>query len=601
LPGDADQSAELVEQVVRFADGDLLLVHDVDDDGRVDVAAAGAHHQPFQRRETHRGIHRFSPLNGGGAGAVTQVQRDQVGVTRLGLQDLAGAAGDVEVGGPVEAVAPDGVLLVERVRDGVDVGVLRHGGVEGGVEHADHGDIGQDGHRRFDAHDVGRVVQRSQLDVILEGLDHGVGDPHRTGERLAAVDHPVTDRLDLVQTLENAQLRLHQQADDRRDGHGVVQEFGLADDLLAAGTLHVDDGAHHAHPVRFTHGQVFLGGGVDELVLDRRAAAVQCENDHGCTPLRLGDPPPAFVVLEEALAGLQAELALADHLAQQRAGPVRGVAEVAVNGVEGIQHHVDPDLVGQRQRAERQVVAEVDGVVDVVGRGEALHEDLDRRVDHGQDDAGRDEARILVDFDGAFAQGIHQALGFMNHRFGGSDPLHDLHDDAGGDGEDEVQADEALGQAEVALDVGDRDGGGVGHEQGGIGADGLHLEEKIPLFLEGLSLSLDEDLGRLQILAVRRGFDALQDGLLVAGGQSPATDLAIDGELDAGDAAAEPALLIVAQDHVDLGVGDVLRDPLRHLAAPQHADGSDSHECLTGNESSKRCGRPGTRPALSGS
>ena len=62
---------------------------------RVDIARARAHDQPFERGEPHRGVHRASVADRGHAAAVSQMQRDQIGL--LLAQQLGGTLPETEV------------------------------------------------------------------------------------------------------------------------------------------------------------------------------------------------------------------------------------------------------------------------------------------------------------------------------------------------------------------------------------------------------------------------------------------------------------------------------------------------------------------------
>ena len=134
LAGDAEDAGLLIEQVVHLVGGESLLLHNVEDSGRVDVAGAGTHHQPLQRGKSHRGVDALAILDGADGASVADVTGDKTIVVGVKPEDLAGAAADVAVAGAVEAVATDLVLVVEAARDGVHVGLRRHRLVEGGVE-----------------------------------------------------------------------------------------------------------------------------------------------------------------------------------------------------------------------------------------------------------------------------------------------------------------------------------------------------------------------------------------------------------------------------------------------------------------------------------
>ena len=75
-------------------------------------------------------------------------------------QQGGGALGHIAVGGTVEAVAADLVLLIVLIGQGVDIGLGRHRLVEGGVKHSHLGHVGTHHvHAGLDAGDVGGVVQ----------------------------------------------------------------------------------------------------------------------------------------------------------------------------------------------------------------------------------------------------------------------------------------------------------------------------------------------------------------------------------------------------------------------------------------------------------
>ena len=90
----------------------------------VDVAAAGVHHQAFQRGEAHAGVLRCAAEHGGHGGAGAQVGNHQRGVGDVFAQHGGGFAGNVAVGGAVKAVAAQAVFAVERARHGVGVGMF---------------------------------------------------------------------------------------------------------------------------------------------------------------------------------------------------------------------------------------------------------------------------------------------------------------------------------------------------------------------------------------------------------------------------------------------------------------------------------------------
>ena len=213
---------------------------------------------------------------------------DQLDLLRGLAQHGGGPARHVFVAGAVEAVAADLVLLIIGVGQGVHVGLGGHGLVEGGVEHGHHGHAGHHLLAGPDAGEVGGVVEGGQGDAVLNGFEHLVGDQDRLVERLAAVDHPVAHRLDLLHGAHHAVFAVHQGVQHGLNGLGVgghghvhgVQSC-LALHLGLVGELAVD-----ADALAQALGQQAAGLGIQQLVFQRRAARVDYQNVHcQSTPL----------------------------------------------------------------------------------------------------------------------------------------------------------------------------------------------------------------------------------------------------------------------------------------------------------------------------
>ena len=101
-------------------------------------------------------------------------------------------------------------------------------------------------------------------------------------------------------------------------------------------------------------------------------------------------------VVVEAPAALLAQVPRRHHPAEQRAGAVLVVAQAVVQHLEDREADVEPDEVGQRQRAHRVRHAELHHRVDRLGRGHAFHHAEDRLVDHRHEHPVGDEAGVVV-------------------------------------------------------------------------------------------------------------------------------------------------------------------------------------------------------------
>src|SRR6185369_17426239 len=79
-------------------------------------------------------------------------------------------------------------------------------------------------------------------------------------------------------------------------------------------------------------------------------------------------------VLVEAAAALAPQVPGGDHLAQQRARAVLGIAEPLVQHLHDAEAGVEPDEVGERQGTERVVHPQLHHRVDRFLRGHAFHQ-----------------------------------------------------------------------------------------------------------------------------------------------------------------------------------------------------------------------------------
>ena len=110
-----------------------------------------------------------------------------------------------------------------------------------------------------------------------------------------------------------------------------------------------------------------------------------------------------LVVLVEALAGLLAQQASAHHLLHGQSGTILGVAGLGEDGLHDGQADVQTNQVGQSQGAHLVVSTVHHSGVDVLLGGDAVLQDDDGLVDHGEQDAVDHETGSLADLDGVLA------------------------------------------------------------------------------------------------------------------------------------------------------------------------------------------------------
>lgn len=270
--GEAEQARFLVHELVEAVNVVAVFFADEEEDGRVKGAGAGAHDEAFQRGKAHGGVNALAVQNGGAAGTVTEVSRDETAVFRLFAENLGGFAGHEAVACAVCAVAADLVFFVELVGNAVEVGLARHSLVEGGVEHGDLREAREELGGAFHAGGVCGFVERGEqrdaADIVDDFLRHLFAL-----DVLAAVHYAVADGFNRVGELLFGEELLY-----LGDGFGVRGAVEIEVDV-ALGALGLDV-AIHADIFDEAAGDGFFGLGIDDGELDRGTAAIKNEYAH---------------------------------------------------------------------------------------------------------------------------------------------------------------------------------------------------------------------------------------------------------------------------------------------------------------------------------
>ena len=86
--------------------------------------------------------------------------------------------GNKFVGNAVKTVTAQAVLFAVLFRNAIGVSVIGHGGMETGIENGDSWNTGQNFFNNFNTSEVGRVMQRSERNIITDDLLYGCVDFH---------------------------------------------------------------------------------------------------------------------------------------------------------------------------------------------------------------------------------------------------------------------------------------------------------------------------------------------------------------------------------------------------------------------------------------
>ena len=116
-------------------------------------------------------------------------------------------------------------------------------------------------------------MKRCKVVALFDGSHGLVVDQAGRGELLSAVDNTVADSTNLGKALYYALLLIGQSCDNSADSLAVGGHRNLGNFLLTAGRL-IGQCAVDADSLAETLGKNCLGIGVDQLILQRRASAV---------------------------------------------------------------------------------------------------------------------------------------------------------------------------------------------------------------------------------------------------------------------------------------------------------------------------------------
>ena len=155
--------------------------------------------------------------------------------------------------------------------------------MESSVKHSDLRGLGHDSLAGTDAHQVCGVVEGSQGDALLNGLDDLVIDDAGLGELHAAVQDAVADSIDLVGGLDDTVLGINQDLQDSGNCLGMGGHGDVPDDLLVADL--VGQTAVDINTLTQALSGNHAGIRIHQLILQAGAACVDNQNVHwDCPP-----------------------------------------------------------------------------------------------------------------------------------------------------------------------------------------------------------------------------------------------------------------------------------------------------------------------------
>ena len=205
--GNAEEARLLVHVVAHRIGGKTQLVCDEGDCGGVNAAAACAHDNAVQGSEAHGSIDGLAAFYSGDGGAVAEVAGNDLEILDVLAHSVSQRLSNEAVGGSVEAVLSYMQLLVALIGKTVHECLLRHCGVERGVEYNDLRSCCRDNLLAgSESECVGVVMYRCQFGQIVDLLDNFIGYQGGLAEYLSALYYSVTYCGDLAHAVDDLAL-----------------------------------------------------------------------------------------------------------------------------------------------------------------------------------------------------------------------------------------------------------------------------------------------------------------------------------------------------------------------------------------------------------
>ncbi len=157
----------MVKQVAYGPRRHAVLLDQIEDNPRIQVAAPAAHREAVKRGEAHGRGHALAPVYRAHAGSAAEMGDNDATLGRGRSQNVRKNAGNIFIGQAVESIAPD-PLIRNRARQRVSGGDLGLGVMEGGIEARDLRQCRVKLRDRGDRRKIVRLMQRRQWNETLQ-------------------------------------------------------------------------------------------------------------------------------------------------------------------------------------------------------------------------------------------------------------------------------------------------------------------------------------------------------------------------------------------------------------------------------------------------
>ena len=261
------------------------------------------------------------------------------------------------------------------------------------------------------------------------------------------------------------------------------------------------------------------------------------------------------------------------HLLEQRRRAVFRILKTFVEHFHHRQHGVEADHVGERQRTNRVIAAELHAGVDVLGAGDALLQGEDRFVDHRAQDAVDGEAGAVLGSDRHLADPLGEFHRLGVGIVGGLQAADQFEQRHQRHRIEEVHADEAVRAVCRGGEFRDRDRRGVGGDQRARLQRGAEVFENLDLEVLVLGRGLDHEVAIRKLRLVGGAGDALERCLVVGLAHLLLVDQPLQALVDHRKPLGDGGIGNVGHDNGQSGSRADLRDTVAHGAGADNANG----------------------------
>ena len=278
--GNSEEAGLLVHVVAHLVGSKTQLICNEGYSGGVYAAAACSHDNAVQRSEAHGSVNGLAALDGGDGGAVAEVAGYDLEILDILAHSVSESLAYKSVRCAVEAVLSYVQLLVALVGKAVHERLLRHGGMERGIEY----DYLRSRSRNYllacsQGERVGVVMYRCELCEVVYLLDNFVCNEGGLAEDLSALYYSVAYGGDLAHAVDDLALAGGEYLNELLERLGVGRELAVSLDCPAVerGVL---DMAVDTDTVAVALCNNALVLHIDKLVLQRGAAGIDYKNLH---------------------------------------------------------------------------------------------------------------------------------------------------------------------------------------------------------------------------------------------------------------------------------------------------------------------------------